>query len=137
MASASATMLAGLAGSSSHVSHLSLSVSLSLTCYFRLQVVATVGDDGGVAVGGGGGGIGSRGHSSATTGSGDGSWCGGMVEGSGGGVDLCIFFIFFRNVCRAPKKTHDKERNLGFLLYEFLCRAPSLTHDKGPVSCVC
>jgi membrane associated rhomboid family serine protease len=36
-------MLAGLAGSSSHVSHLSLSVSLSLTCYFGLQVVATVG----------------------------------------------------------------------------------------------
>jgi hypothetical protein len=103
-------MLAGLAGSSSHVSHLSLSVSLSLTCYFGLQVVATVGDDGGVAVGGGGGGIGSRGHSSATTGSGGGSWCGGVVEGSGGGVDLCIFLYFSEMFAvRRRRRTAKKE----------------------------
>jgi hypothetical protein len=103
-------MLAVLAGSSSHVSHLSLSVSLSLTCYFGLQVVATVGDDGGVAVGGGGGGIGSRGHSSATTGSGGGSWCGGVVEGSGSGVDLCNFLYFSEMFAvRRRRRTANKE----------------------------
>jgi hypothetical protein len=60
-----------------------------------------------------------------------------VVAGSGGGGDLCIFLILFRNVCRALKKMHGKERNLVFLVYEFLCRALFLTHGKGPLPCVC
>lgn len=51
----------------------------------------------------------------------------GSVGGSHGGVVVAgnrgacgawdfIFFIFFRNVCHAPQKVHDKENKCGFMV---------------------
>jgi hypothetical protein len=77
-------------------------------------VVATVGDDGGVTVGGGGGGSGSRDHSSATTGSGGGGWCGGVVEGSGGGVDLCIFSCIFQKCLPCAEEDARQRKKFRF-----------------------